>query len=354
MSIVRVGIIGTGFGLSVHAPLFNHHEGFEVRAIASVYRKDKLMESNTFAEARIYSDWKEMLDHEDLDLVTITSLPVLHHDMALYALSKGLHVLCEKPMAYNGDESSRMLESLRHANKLGFVNFQWRWLPVRQAIRSILDQKRLGTVQHIRYQGSFSGYQALTSTHLGWEGRKDQGGGMLFAVGSHMLDSLMWWMDQPIRNVYSLMETKVPHRIGELNAEVRDADDAFHVVGHFAEGASFSTELYNPAVRGTGWLLEIYGTQGTLIMTNDREIKVSYGGEFQAIEVENIEPPSALNSPAKDYFNGFHQMMNALHASITNGTNMPGLATFEDGHRVQQVLDAVRLSAEQHVRISCQ
>ncbi len=346
MKKIKVGIIGTGFGADVHAPIFQSHDGFEVKAITSVHRR-KLNEALLdIGVNKIYTDWNEMIKKEELDLVSIASIPKLHSEMTLVSIDRNIHVLCEKPMGINSEQTLKMLEAQRASDVMGFVNFQWRLTPVRLKIKEIIRNKELGEIQYIKYQGSFSGYQSLTSQYRGWEGKKKDGGGLLFGIGSHMIDSLMWWMDQKIVDVYADLRTLVPIYNGINGIEERDADDAFTIIGHFQNGVSFTADLFYPALRGNGWKLEIYGTKGSLVMNNDEDIMISFGEELHNVTIERKETPSQLPYPADQYFNGLYPMMDLIYNSIINNVVCPNTPTFTDGHQVQLVMDAIYRSVQ--------
>ncbi|TCZ79280.1 Gfo/Idh/MocA family oxidoreductase [Paenibacillus albiflavus] len=351
MKKIRVGIIGTGFGASVHAPIFSLHEGFEVQAITSIHRGHAHVATHNLGIPNVYTDWKSMLAREQLDLVCITSRPPLHYEMALACLRQGLYILCEKPLGMNADETRMLLKELEASNRPAFVNFEWRLTPIRLKIKEMLNNKQLGTIQSIKYQGSFSGYKNLTSGYRGWDGRSSDGGGHIFAVGSHMLDSLMWWMNEPIVDVIADLRTMVPYYNGQDGIEERDAEDAFTIIGHFRSGAAFTIDFLTSAVRGEGWKLEFYGTEGTLVMENDRDLRVSYGGDYQPIAIDTPEPPSQLSSPANLYYSAFYPMVDNIYQAIIHKKVSSDIPTFEDGHRVQLVMDAIFHSSKNREQV---
>lgn len=345
MKKIQVGIIGTGFGATVHAPILGLHEGFEVKAIASVYRGRSNDAFKEIEVNHIYTNWKEMLDKEELDLITICSVPSHHYEMTMESINKNVHVLCEKPLGISACQTSSMLEAQQNSNVMGFVNFQWRLTPERMKIKEMVSNNELGEIQYIKYIGSFSGYNSLLSQYRGWEGRRQDGGGFLSAVGSHMLDSLMWWMDQPISDVYADLKTLVPVFHGSAGIEQRDSDDAFTIMGHFENGIPFMVDVFYPAVRGNGWKLEIFGTRGTLVMNNDRDLMISSGGEFHNLQIEDQSPPSHLPTSANQYYRGLYPMVDQIYHSIVNQKVDLNVPTFADGHRVQLVMDAIYESA---------
>ena len=176
---IRVAIIGTGFGGEVHAPLLKHHPGFEVAAIASVYRSRPNRWKEQMGIPHLYTDWRKMMDQEKIDLVSVVSTPDLHHEMVLESFRRGYHVLCEKPMALTSAQSAEMVQAKIDAQRVGVTNFEWRMLPARQKVKQIFTEGILGRVLHINYTGLWGGYQKSTGQAIGWLGKKESGGGML-------------------------------------------------------------------------------------------------------------------------------------------------------------------------------
>jgi predicted dehydrogenase len=100
MKTFKVGIIGTGFGAKVHAPMFNFHDGFEVVSISSVSRGNIEEAKMSSGIENVYTDWKLMLDQEQLDLVVVASAVHLHRDMVLAAYEKGLNFFAKSQWPY--------------------------------------------------------------------------------------------------------------------------------------------------------------------------------------------------------------------------------------------------------------
>ncbi|MGG3306493.1 Gfo/Idh/MocA family oxidoreductase [Paenibacillus lautus] len=350
MKTLSVGIIGTGFGGTVHAPILQLHPGIEVKSIASVHRQRT--EDRLWNGIPYYRNWRDMLGSEPLDLVSIVSAPVHHYEMTMFALQSGHHVLTEKPLGMNKEQTLQMLRESERLDRHAFVNFQWRWTPIRQRIKQMLQDKKLGDIQHIKYTGSFSGYSVLANSYRGWEASREDGGGFLFAIGSHMVDSLLWWMDEEIIEVHGDLRTQIPAYKGDAGLEFRDAEDTFTFSGRFNGGTSVLADVFFPGIRGVGWTLEIYGTKGTLRMRDDHTLECSFGGAFESIPIDPFDPPANLEAPAVHYYNGFYQMIDGMYHSITANKPTVNMPYFVDGHRVQAVLDAIRLSSETHSRVS--
>ncbi|MBT2642762.1 Gfo/Idh/MocA family oxidoreductase [Bacillus sp. ISL-41] len=351
MEKFRAGIIGTGFGAKVHAPMMDHHEGFEVVAISSVSRGNVEEARKASGIENIYTDWRQMLEQETLDLVVVASAVHLHKEMVKAAFEKGVHVVCEKPMALDAAETEEMMTERDKAGKLGLINHEFRFLPARTKVKEIIESGKLGEILHVRYQCSFANYTGLISKPRGWLGQEEKGGGMLGAIGSHMTDALQWWMDSTFKEVFAQLPVHIPTQTDDHgNTEHRTADDAFQIIGSLGNGATVTLELIS-AARQTEhtWRLEIYGTEGTLVMLDDNKVLLSEGNSaLQEVELAaDLEAPSTMPQVAARYYNGFQRALDALHETLASGEKHPYLADFEHGHSTQKVLDAVRASARE-------
>ena len=358
MNTFRVGIIGTGFGAKVHAPIMKFHDGFEVVAISSVSRGNVDEVRKVSLIENVYTDWKQMLEQEKLDLVVVASAVHLHKEMVDAVYKKGVHILCEKPMALHKDETEQMISLKNEVGKLGFINHEFRFLPARTKIKEIVDSGSLGEIMHIRYECSFANYTALLSKSRGWLGQAETGGGMLGAIGSHMIDTLQWWGNSTFKEVFANLPIHVPTYTNEDGiVEHRTADDAFQVIGSLTNGATVTLELLSSARQTANtWRLEIFGQGGTLFMLDDNQVLLSTGDsklEEVALTQEIIAPQN-MPAIAARYYNGYNRMLDALHETLDKGVKHPYLADFENGHTTQKVLDAIRLSAKEGRKVEVQ
>jgi predicted dehydrogenase len=178
---------------------------------------------------------------------------------------------------------------------------------------------------------------------------------MLGAIGSHMFDSLLWWTNLDVNEVYGQLPIHVPSVKSNGETEIRTAEDSFQVVGTFETGASFSVELTSASLhKANQWRLEIFGTEGTLVMTDDAHVQVGVGQE----ELTNVElaptipEPLDLSSRALAYYQAFYPMLSNVYQSITDNQPTQHVPTFENGHRVQLILDAIRLSAKEGKKVT--
>jgi len=122
------------------------------------------------------------------------------------------------------------------------------------------------------------------------------------------------------------------------------------VVGYFVDGTTFTVDFILSNRNTSGWLLEVHGTNGTLVMNDDQQVYFALGDQgLKEMELQgkDLIPPEHLSDYTKKYYPAFHPMLDQLYQAVEKHQLSPHLATFEDGHQVQLILDAIRKSADE-------
>jgi len=345
---LNVAIIGTGFGLNVQLPIFQAHPLFRVKGICSV-RGRELHSSEVLKDITYFTKWEDMLNDQSIDLISVTSIPSTHFAISKEVMASGYHVLCEKPFMMNAAEASEILSLQEKSNVKGFIDFEWRYLPARQKVKHLLEQKEIGEIMHIDYQISSPGYQSLVSTKQGWMGKEKHFGGMLGALGSHMIDTMTWLVGEPISWVNAHLKTHISQAQISNEIEHRDADDTFMVHGELVFGATFQMSLLNTLHHGTGSRLAIYGHHGSIVLSNDRIVEL--GKSHSALQVitdtnyDESKYPSIDNVDIR-YIMAFYPFLNDIYVALQENKFNKDLPTFVHAYQSQLVLDAIKHSSE--------
>src|SRR5690349_20049308 len=148
---VGIGIVGTGFARKVQIPGFESVDGCKVTSIASARLENARATAEEFGVEHFTDDWRETVSRDDVDLVCITTPPVLHREMTLFAIEPGKHILCEKPMAMNLAEAEEMTRAAEKANVIAIIDHELRFLPGRQQAHAMLRDGAIGKVRHAKY-----------------------------------------------------------------------------------------------------------------------------------------------------------------------------------------------------------
>ena len=348
---VGIGIIGTGFARTTQIPGFRDCMGAKVVAIASGHRERAEAVANEFGIKHVAADWQELVERQDVDLVSIVTPPSTHMEITLAALEHRKAVLCEKPMALNADESARMVEKANEAGVLALIDHELRFLNSRRTMRGMLQTGAIGTVRHCNYVFR-SDYRGIADRAWDWWSDAAMGGGTLGAIGSHVIDSFRWMLGTEITKTFGMLTTHIKQRMDKTSGEPRGVttDDEAKVLFRFADGplTQDATGAAALSVVESGKYenrLEIYGTKGALMVEETGELWRSPTGSGVWRPVQVDQDHMAQGMRESSWSRGFTAFSVAICDALQAGKNtLKDAATFEDGHRVQLVLDAIRAS----------
>lgn len=345
MRKLRVGIIGTGFGARVQAPGFQMHPATEVVALSSVRSGRAASEAARLGIPHAFDDWQEMLESMDLDLVSVVTAPHLHYPCTIAALVKGQHVLCEKPFALDLHQAREMYDLANSQGMVHAVNHEFRYLPARQTFKHLIASGVLGEIYQVVVTWTMPAHERFANRPYGWLWDKESGGGMLGALGSHLIDSLQWWFG-PITAVNGKLDTRVHLRQGETGMVRVTADDSFRFLCEFGSGTGGIVQFLPLAHHGDGLRVEAYGRNGTLVLRDDREVLSGHpGGPLLPVELPPMEAIAGVGgSVEQDHHLPMFVVLVDRVARAIRGEPHEELPTFKTGCQVQAVLDALRQS----------
>ncbi|MFF0162029.1 Gfo/Idh/MocA family protein [Streptomyces sp. NPDC005263] len=320
------------------------------------------------------TDWRALLERDDIDLVDICTPGDSHAEIALAALAAGKHVLCEKPLANTVEEAETMTAAAEAAHRRGqvaMVGFNYRRVPATALARSMVAEGRLGALRHVRVT-YLQDWLVDPQFPLTWRLRKESAGsGSLGDLGAHIIDLAQYLTGEQLAGVSALTETFVRERplpggptsglaaVSAGGAGQVTVDDAAVFTGRFASGALASFEATRYATgRKNALRIELNGERGSLAFDLERLNELSYhdGTEpgahagFRRILVTEPEHPylEAWWPPGHGlgYEHTFvHQARDLVHAIHEGRRPEP---SFADGLQVQRVLAAVEESAEKN------
>jgi len=343
---VKVGIIGTGFARRVQLPGLALVPGVRVTAIASSRRANAEAVATEFQIPRVCDDGVELAAAPEVDLVIVSSTPPTHARFAIAALEAGKHVLCEKPMALNAAEAEMMLEVARRRPGMAYIDYELRYEPNRREVRKLIHAGTIGHVQHIElmlkpYLRGDGRPQTLSAPWTWWFDA-DQGGGILGAVGSHLIDLCRYWTDSEVAEVGGGVATFAPERddVDGVRRAVT-ADDFASLVLRLGGGVVATITLSAVAHHGSGHFGQITGSHGTIILTGETKLEIGAPGEplkDASVADELWEKTKVNNMWARSFVRLMQDYVGILEGRPATGS----LATFHDGLAVQRVMDAAR------------
>ena len=352
-SPVGIGIIGTGFARTTQIPGFRDCMGAKVVAIASHRRERAEAVAKEFGIEHVAHDWQELVAHNDVDLVSVVTPPSTHMEITLAALEQRKAVLCEKPMALNATEAARMAEKAKSAGVLALIDHELRFLNSRRVMRGMLQTGAVGSVRHCNYVFR-SDYRSIGDRAWDWWSDAKMGGGALGAIGSHVVDSFRWMLSTEVSKALGMLSTHITQRPEKANGGLREVttEDEAKLLFRFTDGphTQAATGAASISVVESGKYenrLEIYGTKGALMVEETGELWLSPAGSgtWRPVQVEQDHMAQGMREGS--WSRGFTAFSIAICEALRAGrTTVKDAATFDDGYRVQRVLDALRASNE--------
>ena len=348
---IRIGFIGTGFARTVQIPAFSSFDEVELVSVSSGRLENAEKTAHDFNIPHFTDDWRETVKRDDVDLICITTPPIYHSEMTLFALEHDKHVLCEKPTAMNAGEALEMWEKSKEKNLLCLIDHELRFLNGRKKAFEMVRAGEIGTIRHAKYnfRAPHRGDENLPWT---WWSDAEKGGGALGAIGSHAFDTLQWFTGSDISSVFCQLQTHVKNRRDENSGEMREVmtDDEANLILRFADSEYTSDATANISLSMVEYPIyqnrvELFGTKGAIRIEYDGELSIGKTGEekWQKMDIElNKAVEGAKNTGWNNGFLAFAtEIVKALKEEKTKVENA---ATFEDGYKIQLALDAARES----------
>jgi predicted dehydrogenase len=350
---VRVAIFGNGFARKVILPCLRQVKGVRVVGIASPSIERLRETAAEFGIERAAAEHREILDACRPDLVFVTSPPHRHMEMAIDALRAGCHVVCEKPMAMDAAQTRAMCDAARDARTardarapLALIDHELRFTPTRSTLRDLVAEGRIGRILKVEYLLRSPSRRDPDLPWTWWSDR-DQGGGALGAIGSHAIDAMRVFAGE-IAEARGWLETFVRERRDPVSGGMREvtADDITFAWLRFVSGTIGSLSISLAETNRSHRIL-LTGTSGSARVVEQGTLQLAVGSErwVDAPVADDLPPSNSIGIPDSDWARAFVRYARAIASAIREGKPaVDGAATFEDGHRTQLVLDAIRRS----------
>ena len=305
--MTRIGIIGSGWGSRVQAPIFRE-AGFDVVEIRG-------------------REWQRFAD-ENVDAVSVVVPPAHHLEIAQAALAAGKHVICEKPTALNVAQAEELAKAARaHPNQIAIIDHELRFLPSFRAAREQIRDVRYGEV---RYSSPARGDR---SREWSWFNDASQGGGVWGAVGSHFVDAIRYLVGE----IESVEAASFDTIIKERSGRAVTSDDVAAIHLRLASGAIAMLSLSAVAAgQDEAATITIHGEIGAWRLTGEELLFAKPKEKYTRIAGSDLAPRPG-NSPGGAFGTGTFHLAQAWQRG-----DLEVAATFEDGLAQQRILDAAR------------
>jgi len=322
---LRVGVIGVGTFGSLHARVYAELDSAELVAVADI-QQERTQNLVSQYGVRGYADYNELLEKEDLDIVSVCTSDELHLAPVLAAAAAGKHILVEKPLAVNVPDCDTMIQAAENAGVKLAVGQILRFDPRYYAAREAISDGQIGDTVHLFARRN----NLITSAE-----RLGKHTTVLFFLGIHDIDFMNWCVGSKVERVYAESVSRVLRDI--------DAADSYLALIKFQDGTIASLEV--------SWILpqsfskrldarfEAMGTEGTVFVD----------GSGQAVEVYRTDEsacPDVMYAPEiYGKFTGILKDEISHFVQCVQQNKTPAV-TGQDGKAAVEVVCAIAESVE--------
>jgi predicted dehydrogenase len=351
---IRIGIVGAnvnyGWGTRAHLPALAKLPEFEVRAVCTNHLDTAQETAKQFDIPLAFEGIDAMVAHPEVDLVVVCVRVPAHHELVMTALNAGKHVFCEWPLGANLQQAIEMRDTARAKGVVHAVGLQSRGAPVLNQARDLIKDGYVGELVSValRSTGAGAGVRTPAST---WMADVANGANTLTIQGGHAIDALRFCAGE-FREVAGVVTTQLKESKISGTDEViaNTSPDNVAIGGILQNGAVASIHVQSVPVIGTGFLLEIHGTEGSLVVrsessanTGELELRAARRGstvlEPIALDEQYRWAPEVPSGPPLNVGQQYRRLAEAIRGA---GEYEPNFDTAVDLHRL---LDAMVASS---------
>jgi predicted dehydrogenase len=382
MKEMNVAIIGSKFMGKAHSNAWKNVANFfdvPIKPVMKVACGRDVESLQAFADnwgwEEIETDWKKVVERDDVDIIDICAPPNLHAPIAIAAAKAGKHIFCEKPISLTSDEALEMYEAAKKAGVVNYLNHNYRRCPAVMLTKQMIDEGKLGEIYH--WRGCYlQSWTMDPNFPLTWHMKKDIAGmGSNGGINSHSVDLARFLVGE-IKSVTGMMKTFIKERplpgagaatfsagSGEATEMGKvELEDAISMIVEFENGALGSFDATTFAIGRQNYnYFEIYGSKGAVTWNLERMNELQYysaddgEGEKGFRTILTTDPSHPYMShwwpPAHNigYEHEFHHAVYDFLVGIDSGEGIK--PDFYDGYLLTKVLEAGIESAEKKQQI---
>ena len=334
----RVAVIGTRFGRYGHMPAFDADDRCDVVGICSTSldRAQKIATEAGLPKA--WGDWLDVIDDDDVDVVSIATPPDVQPEIALAAIEKGKAVFCEKPLSVAIADAEKLVIAANRTGVANTVNFEFPQGDTWLRARKLIGEDAIGRIKTIEVSWHVLIY-ANRMRLKNWKTDAARGGGALFNFVSHVFHYLELIGGRINRISAHLHSTRV---------DAPQGDTLVQAMVEFESGATGSIAVNTDTGPTNIHRVAFYGDKGTILLENQSKdyidgFRLWHGRRDQ--DTMQLVESRARNESAEDGRSvATSRLVRLFVDSIESGVATG--PTFEDALRVQRLLDAARRSHE--------
>jgi predicted dehydrogenase len=363
MDTIGVGLIGTGFMGKCHALAWNNVQA--VFGDTPVVRRLALCEvgeglarqrAQEFGFETATADWRTLLAHPAVDVVSITTPTDLHAPMAIAALEAGKHVWCEKPMAAALADAERMAAAALASGKVAILGYNYIQSPAIRYIRGLLGRGAIGKVIQFRVEMD-EDFMADSEAPFTWRSAASSGLGAPDDFAVHPMSLVFVLIGMP-REAFGELVKPYPDRPHAAGRRAVETFDIATALLRMDGGASGTVQVSRSAWGRKGRIqLQIFGARGAIFFDQERFNEVGVYLADGPVEDHGIKtvlmgpahPPYERFIPAPGHQPGFNDLkIIEAHELLNRIAGRPSLTIdFEAGLAIERTIHAIARSSRE-------
>ncbi|WP_428898512.1 putative dehydrogenase [Parelusimicrobium proximum] len=321
MKKFRAAVAGVGFVGVAHVEALRRLGNIDVVAVCD--NTDIGKKAKELFVPAAYKDYKEMIDKENLDMLHICTPNNLHYDMAMYAMSRGVNILCEKPLTTTAAEAQAMLDYAQKHNILHAVNFHNRFNPMTHQLKHMIAEDLFGRV--VSVHGGYLQDWLLYETDFSWRINKSESGNTraIADIGSHWLDTVEYITGLKVKEVLADFSTIHPVRKKSLKpietfSSAKLKHQEYEDVPIDTEDFATLLIRFDNGAKGTAILSQVFAGK-------KNKISVFIGGSKQSAEWDMENSINEVKIGRRDDYNQIlHKSPDILHPKTRAIVSYPG------------------------------
>jgi predicted dehydrogenase len=354
---IRMGVIGAnihrGWAPRSHLPAIVASPDFELTAVCTTRPESAEESAKTFGARLAFHDYREMLAHPDIDAVAVVLRVPAHHQPTIDAINAGKHVFTEWPLGRTLSEAQEMAELARAKNVRHLVGLQARLNPAIMHMKALVESGYVGEVMSCHVSVIRDGVLQRVSDRT-WQRDDNLGATTLTIPFGHTVDAFCHVVG-PFSHVASVVSTQAKQWLEtdtQKRVDVTGPDNVL-VSGRLASGAVASVHVAANPWAGSGYRMEVYGREGTLVASGSNSPQLGdvrlQGAQAGDKTLHDLDIPATYvyvpeTMPKGEPYNVGQMYAEFGRAICSEGSCRPD---FDDAVRLHRLIDTVRASSEQ-------
>lgn len=344
MSMIRIGVIGTGSISAMHLNAYRSNPQTSIYAVCDLNEERARAAAAEYGAEKVYTDYRELLADSGVDAVSICTWNDSHARISIAALEAGKHVLVEKPLCRTFEEALQVEQAVQKSGRILQVGFVRRYDANAQLLHTLVEKGEFGEIYYAK---------ATTLRRLGNPGGwfadiERSGGGPLIDIGVHVIDLCWYLMGRPkpvsvSANTYRRLGNRahVEHlsfyKAADYDAALNTVEDLANALIRFENGASLLVDVsFTLHAKDDERSVRLYGEKGGFEIDPETVIVSE-----KSNTIVNIYPQT--DNKGFDFNSAFQHEINHFAACIHTGSGP--ISPVQDGVTMMKILSGIYESA---------